>query len=60
MKVIMNFDELKEGMRVKWGESEGIIVKLYPHWAWAEFKNTINVPENLYIDKDNVQWDCVR
>ena len=52
----MNFDELKEGMRVKWGESEGRIVKLYTSHAWAEFKNTIHVPENLYIDKDNVQY----
>lgn len=56
MKATMNFDELKEGMRVKWGESEGRIVKLYPHYAWAEFKNTINVPENLYIDRENVQY----
>ena len=52
----MDFDELKEGMRVKWGESEGRIVKLYTSHAWAEFKNTIHVPENLYIDKDNVQY----
>lgn len=52
----MNFDELKEGMRVKWGESEGRIVKLYTSHAWAEFKNTIPVPENLYIDRENVQY----
>ena len=44
----MEFNELKEGMRVKWGESEGRIVKLYTSHAWAEFKNTIHVPENLY------------
>lgn len=56
MKDTMNFDELKEGMRVKWGESEGRIVKLYTSHAWAEFKNTINVPENLYIDRENVQY----
>ena len=56
MKATMNFDELKEGMRVKWGESEGRIVKLYTSHAWAEFKNTIHVPENLYIDRENVQY----